>query len=108
MYYISKELSVSGAHKLTLPYESKCRELHGHNWRVKVFLKSETLNENGMILDYTEIKKYVMVFDHKCINDLVEFNPTAENICKYYCDKIPHCYRVEVWETDNSWACYEI
>ena len=108
MYYISKEMIVAGAHKLDLPYESKCSGLHGHNWRVKVFLKSETLDENGMILDYAHLKKYVMKFDHKIINDLVDFNPTAENMCKYFCDTIPNCYRVDIWEADNSWASYEI
>lgn len=108
MYYISKTVHISGAHRLELPYESKCKDIHGHNWKVVVYLKSEELNDNGMILDFSEIKKYVSRFDHKMINDLVDFNPTAENICKYFCDLIPHCYRVDIWESVDSWASYEV
>ena len=31
MYYVSKRMEVAGAHRLDLPYESKCSNLHGHN-----------------------------------------------------------------------------
>ena len=59
MYYVSKRLEISSAHSLSLSYQSKCEALHGHNWIVKVYCKSETLNEDGMVTDFTLIKKQI-------------------------------------------------
>ncbi len=57
MYYVCKRLEISSAHALHLSYESKCESLHGHNWIVKIYCKSETLNADGMVTDFTHIKK---------------------------------------------------
>lgn len=108
MYEVKKRLEISAAHKLSLDYDSKCTNLHGHNWLVDVYLRSDTLNSNGMIMDFTHIKKTIQdKFDHKIINDVVDFNPTAENLAKYICDELaPYCYRVDVQESENNVACY--
>ena len=70
-------------------------------------LQAEKLDENGMILDFTKIKEIVNKLDHKHINDIVDFNPTAENMAKWICDQIPHCVSVEVQETEGNVAIYE-
>ena len=89
MYEVIKRLEISAAHRLSLDYESKCSNLHGHNWIVTVYLRSETLNQNGMIMDFTEIKRRIQdKLDHKVINDVVDFNPTAENMAKFICDEL--------------------
>lgn len=108
MYEVRKRIEISAAHRLMLDYESKCTNLHGHNWIIDVFLRSETLNKNGMIIDFTEIKRKIQdKFDHKVINDEVDFNPTAENIAKYICDVLaPYCYRVDVQESIDNVASY--
>ena len=108
MYEVRKRIEISAAHRLILDYESKCTNLHGHNWIIDVFLRSETLNKNGMIMDFTEIKRKIQdKFDHKVINDEVDFNPTAENIAKYICDVLaPYCYRVDVQESIDNVASY--
>ena len=106
MYEIRKTFEISAAHKLDLPYESKCANLHGHNWLVTVYLRAEELNENGMIMDFTEIKQKIQL-DHKVLNDILPFNPTAENLAKYICDKLaPFCYRADVTESENNTASY--
>ncbi len=107
MYRVIKRLEISASHKLNLPYESKCKNLHGHNWILTVYLQSETL-ENGMVYDFTEIKKLVKNrLDHKNMNDYIE-QPTAENIAKYVCDILGEkCYMVEVQESDGNVAVYE-
>ena len=109
MYYISKRLEIAGAHNLKLSYESKCSNLHGHNWIVIVYCKSEQLNEDGMIVDFKHIKEKVSdKLDHQYINDIVDFNPTAENIAKYICDEIGEkCYKVSVQESEGNIAIYE-
>lgn len=108
MYYIKKSFEIAGSHQLTLNYESKCQDLHGHNWQVVVYCKSETLNENGMVVDFTQIKKAVHdKLDHKHLNDVVDFNPTAENIARWIVEQIPCCYKCDVQESNGNVASYE-
>lgn len=52
------EREVALAHFLDLPYESKCQRLHGHNYYVKVDIGAE-LNDEGMVIDFTKLKKIV-------------------------------------------------
>ncbi len=108
MYRVSKRLEISGAHRLALPYQSKCSEIHGHNWVITVFCESEELNEAGMVVDFHHIKDIVKKLDHKLLNDIFDFNPTAENIAKWICDQVQHCYRVTVQESEGNIAEYEI
>jgi len=111
MYEIKKTFEISAAHKLALNYPSKCAELHGHNWIITVHLRADELNENGMIMDFTEIKAKISdKLDHKIINDVLpRINPTAENMAKYICEALtPHCYRVDVQESENNIASYYV
>ena len=108
MFIVKKRMEIAGAHRLNLNYESKCANLHGHNWIVTVWCKSQTLDANGMVIDFTHIKREVQdKLDHKFLNDVVPFNPTAENIAKWVCWLIPHCYRVSVQESEGNVAIYE-
>lgn len=107
MFTVTKRMTVSGAHKLNLDYPSKCSNLHGHNWVITVTLKRDDLDKNGMVYDFTKIKELVNGLDHVFINNVVDFNPTAENIAKYLCDRIPYCVRVTVQETEGNEATYE-
>ncbi|MBR0297413.1 MAG: 6-carboxytetrahydropterin synthase [Bacteroidales bacterium] len=108
MYYVSKRLEISSAHSLNLSYESKCEALHGHNWIVVVHCKSKTLNADGMVSDFTTIKKKISgALDHRNLNEIFDFNPTAENIAKWICDQIENCYKVEIWESESNKAAYE-
>ena len=108
MYYVCKRLEISAAHSLMLSYQSKCEDLHGHNWIVKIYCKSETLNEDGMVTDFTLIKKNIEgALDHKFLNDVLPMNPTAENIARWICDNTPNAYKVEVWESEMNMAAYE-
>lgn len=108
MYYVSKRLEIAFAHRLSLNYESKCSRLHGHNAVVTVHCKSRTLDENGMVTDFTHIKEAVQEqLDHRCANDLFDFNPTAENLARWICEQVPHCYKVEFQESEGNTATYE-
>ena len=108
MYYVCKRLEISAAHSLMLSYESKCEDLHGHNWIVKIYCKSETLNQDGMVTDFTLIKRDIeKALDHKFLNEILPMNPTAENIARWICDRTPNAYKVEVWESEMNMAAYE-
>ena len=108
MYYVTKRLEISASHSLSLSYKSKCENMHGHNWIIYVHCKSKTLNADGMVADFTDIKQIIhSKLDHQNLNEVLPFNPTAENIAKWICDQIEYCYKVEVWESENNKACYE-
>lgn len=109
MYYITKRIEIAGAHRLNLNYESKCQNLHGHNWIITIFCKSEKLDANGMVCDFTHIKRAVHdKLDHQVINEVIDgINPTAENMAKWICQQIPNCYKVSVQESEGNIAIYE-
>ncbi len=108
MYYVKKRLEISAAHRLELSYPSKCCAFHGHNWIITVECKSRELNADGMVEDFTVIKQKIKgVLDHACLNDVLPFNPTAENLARWIVDSIPTCYRAEVQESEGNVAIYE-
>lgn len=117
MYSLKVEGSFSSAHNLR-GYKGKCEDLHGHNWRVEIIVKSAQLDNIGMVLDFKLLKQKLGLvleeMDHKYLNKLVYFkrtNPTSENIAKYIYRKlikqIPLLSSVTVWENSTSAAVYE-
>ena len=78
MYYIKKTLEISGSHYLKLSRQSKCENLHGHNWIVTVYCKAKELDQDGMLVDFTEVKALIHGYlDHQDFNSRLDFNPTA-------------------------------
>ena len=71
MYQLKTEASFDGAHFLT-DYHGKCENLHGHRWRVVVYIRQASLGTDGtgrdMVLDFGEFKRIVREevarFDH--------------------------------------------
>lgn len=108
MYTVIKRMEISAAHSLSLSYPSKCENLHGHNWIVTVHCRSKELNADGMVIDFSHIKRIVKdQLDHRNLNEVLPFNPTAENIARWVCDQLPCCYKVEVQESEGNTAIYE-
>jgi 6-pyruvoyltetrahydropterin/6-carboxytetrahydropterin synthase len=117
MYKINKQFAFSASHILEgLPCEHPCARLHGHNYVVTFHLRSRELNEVGFVIDYRSldfVKEYIDArLDHRHLNDVFDFNPSAENIAKHlfelFKEKLPQLYAVEVSETPKTSAIYEV
>lgn len=107
MYYVTKQMEIAGSHSLKLSYRSKCEQLHGHNWVVTVHCKSRELNADGMVIDFAHVKEKIHgCLDHGNFNELLPFNPTAENIARWVCEQVPYCWRVDVEESKSNTATY--
>lgn len=116
MYKISKEFSFSASHILEgLSTDHPCSRLHGHNYTVTVHLEAEDLDSVGFVKDYRQldnVKKYIDDnLDHRHLNDVYDFNPTAERLAKHLYDLfiecIPQLKAVEISETPKTTAIYE-
>ena len=95
------------AHKLN-DYEGKCANLHGHRWHVTVYAKGQ-IKSNGMLIDFTKIKGEIDKLDHQYLNNIVKFNPTAENIVIYLLNQFENIYsdikfKVIVYESPKTSA----
>lgn len=133
MYIVKTEDSFDSAHFLAR-YNGKCRNIHGHRWRVVIEITGENLDD-GMVVDFTDIKAALKALtdnlDHslvmekdtlksqtyECLVDegfrimIMDFRPTAENFAKYFFDEIKNkgfnIRAAEVYETPNNCARYE-
>jgi len=120
MYEIKIVTSFSAAHRLENFY-GKCESLHGHNWKVEVFLVGDKLDEAGLLQDFGAVKartrELLEEIDHKYLNELPAFsqqNPSSENLARYLFQRLAAVLdrdgvkvnRVSVWESDASCASY--
>ncbi|MDR3244207.1 MAG: 6-carboxytetrahydropterin synthase QueD [Elusimicrobiota bacterium] len=116
-YIVSVTKEFAGAHFLR-GYKGKCENLHGHNWKIRAAFCGAELDDIGMLIDFTEIKKeldkIILYLDHKLLNETSPFdktNPTAENIAAFILSKLKvlenqtiKVFEVEVWESSSNSA----
>lgn len=120
MYELRVVSRFAAAHQLSM-VTAKCENLHGHNWKIEVFVAGRELNRWGVLVDFGEIKRHLSdvmdTLDHKFLNEIDPFrdiNPSSENIAKYIADRMQsrladlsiRISRVRVWESDDACATY--
>lgn len=120
MYELMIETKFSSAHQLR-GYKGKCETVHGHNWKVQVFVSARRLNEIDIAIDFHDLKQHTEEvagqLDHVLLNDIfpfTEINPSSENIAKWIYDSLRkkieddniNVSAVTVWESDTASATY--
>jgi 6-pyruvoyltetrahydropterin/6-carboxytetrahydropterin synthase len=111
----------AAAHQLKMVAE-KCENLHGHNWKIEVYVAGNQLDRAGVLIDFGELKKYVTdimkQLDHRFLNELEVFNdqcpPSSENIAQYVATSLQRRFdgsparvtKVSAWESEDSCASY--
>ncbi|MBN1458636.1 MAG: 6-carboxytetrahydropterin synthase QueD [Armatimonadetes bacterium] len=123
MYELSVELSFSAAHCL-VGHPGRCASLHGHNYRVVVVVGGERVNEQGMLIDFGDLKemcaRVVDPLDHIMLNESDAFagrNPTAEALAEHIYEQVAprlseaerdrvQLMQVTVYESERSYATY--
>jgi 6-pyruvoyltetrahydropterin/6-carboxytetrahydropterin synthase len=118
-YQISKRFAFSASHQLAgLRDGHPCGRLHGHNYEVEVRLVGESLDVRGFLLDYGDlapVKEWIDgTLDHRHLNDVLGFQPTAENLAAHLSEVVYECVSVPmgvdvvigVSETPKTWAWF--
>ncbi len=114
MYELKVTTRFAAAHQLNMVGE-KCENLHGHNWKIEVYVGGEKLNSAGVLMDFGDVKKHVRdimqtllpLFSASC-------QPSSENIARYIADELRsritepgiRITRVAAWESDDACATY--
>ena len=134
MYSILKVFKFEMAHILTSSYSKECQSFHGHSYKLEVIIQSNKLNEHGMVIDFKLLKEIIKPLidklDHKCLVEdnktitkdmkklmlrhgmlFVDYNPTAENMAKFFYDSISEILKefivkINLWETETGCVSY--
>ena len=121
MYEVMIEEEFSAAHALR-GYRGKCENLHGHNWKVEVYVRGAQLDNVGMLVDFKVLKaatcRVMKYLDHQNLNELNPFdneiNPSSEHLAGFILHRVSEeiddprvqVYKVRVWETPSTCATY--
>lgn len=116
MFRLRVENQFSAAHQL-VGHKGPCENLHGHTWKLHVTVEGETLDEVGMLVDFQELKRIIKQihdeFDHKYLNEILDFSPTSERLAHYVYHKIKtqlpsdvRLVEVTIFESDTACATY--
>ncbi|MFZ4613920.1 MAG: 6-carboxytetrahydropterin synthase QueD, partial [Bacteroidia bacterium] len=91
---IYKEFTFDSAHYLPNVEEGHpCKRMHGHTYKLRIWIKGKIDEEKGWLVDFGDIKKIIKPLveslDHRCLNDIEGLeNPTSEILCIWLWKKI--------------------
>lgn len=119
MFEVCVEAMFAAGHALR-NYKGKCENIHGHNYRVQVTVTGEALDDAGLLVDFSDLRRHIHSlterFDHQFLNEVAPFdriNPSAENLARHISEGLKPLLKrdlqiqaVTVWETDASSATY--
>jgi 6-pyruvoyltetrahydropterin/6-carboxytetrahydropterin synthase len=111
---------LAAAHQLK-DLAGPCERLHGHNWKIEVRVKGDTLEKSGLLIDFKALKQateqVLQEMDHHFLNELAPFqdrSPSSENIAQHVFRSLAQhlngdhvkVWSVTAWESDTACATY--
>lgn len=91
-------------------HDGPCGRQHGHRWEIEVRIETNRL-QNDMVADFDSIKQMIDQFDHVNLNEVVDFNPTAENLARHLKETIDGetglSSEVTLWESPTAGITYK-
>ena len=92
-------------------YQGRCENVHGHTYEVEVAIDVKALDAIGLGVDFAVVKKTLTdaLPDHTLLNDIYEFNPSAENLARRLFEELRKSLPVKevtVWESEDASATY--
>ena len=113
---IFREFTFDAAHRLDhLPEGHKCARMHGHTYKLRVYVEGPVLEPVGWVMDFAELKKATGAvldqLDHRTLNDIEGLEqPTSEAIVVWIWNRlkptVPGLSRLELWENTTSGCVY--
>jgi 6-pyruvoyltetrahydropterin/6-carboxytetrahydropterin synthase len=110
---VRRTFDFEAAHRLP-GHPGKCRELHGHSYRLVVTVRGDVDPATGLAIDFSDLKKVVKqtvvdALDHRYVNDLLD-NPTAERMAEWMWARLapvlPGLDELELFETRRCSVVY--
>ena len=119
-YELKIETAFAAAHNL-LNYCGQCENLHGHNWKIEIYIQGSELDKSGMLIDFKILKDHTNTIldtlDHTYLNELPIFtgkSPSSELIAEYIFVELEkrlaelpvEVKKIVAWESEKAAASY--
>ena len=111
MYTLIVRASFEAAHDIP-GHKGKCKNLHGHTYKLEAEFSGADLDEIGMLTDFSDLKAVLNEFlpDHVYLNEVVSFSTTAENLSRWIFEQLQGrglpVSAVTLWETERNGCRY--
>lgn len=119
-FELNKDMHFAAAHFIPDERAGKCAFTHGHTYFVNLTIVGEQLDEMGMLVNFSDLKKIVHdKYDHQLLNNFPEYErraPSTEEVSRQICQLVethlatlpnePKCIQVVVRETPTSYCIY--
>jgi 6-pyruvoyltetrahydropterin/6-carboxytetrahydropterin synthase len=113
---IFRAFTIEAAHRLpNVPQGHKCSRLHGHSFRIELYISGDVDAHTGWVMDFADVKAAFQPIydrlDHHYLNEIAGLeNPTSENLARWIWvetkKSLPKLSKVVVHETCTSGCAY--
>jgi len=113
---LTKDFSFEAAQTLpNVPEGHKCRQMHGHSFRIEISVEGEVDEATGWFYDHARISRAMNPMldqlDHSYLNEIEGLeNPTIENMCRWFWERLspqlPGLAEIVIHETPTARCSY--
>ena len=114
---VYKKFTIESARSLpNLPNSHPCKKIHGHSFKIIIYIEGKIDTKTGFVIDFHDIEKAFnplkIKLDHAYLNNIEGLNnPSSENMCKWIWEKLkiklPGLLKIEIKETNSTGCIYK-